>query len=164
MKLIPLTQGKFAMVDDADYDWLNQWKWCASKSRHTYYATRVDTSSGKRINIKMHRLISEAKDGELTDHENGNGLDNQRHNLRNCSHSENNKNKKAHGKSKYLGVSIHNKDPYIYWRATIKSEGKYLFLGYFNSELEAAIAYNNAAIIHHGKFARLNEIQAEMCN
>jgi hypothetical protein len=81
-KLIPLTQGKFAIVDNADFDWLNQWKWYAVKSYNTWYARRFSS-------IPMHRQIMSAPSGTEIDHRNHNGLDNRRQNLRFSTSAEN---------------------------------------------------------------------------
>ena len=91
MKQISLSRGLFAVVDDADYEWLSRWKWSAS----TYgYAVRAETISGrgksrKRKIFWMHREIMQTPPGKDTDHINGNRLDNRRLNLQICSRSQN---------------------------------------------------------------------------
>ena len=115
VKEIPLTQGKVAIVDDEDYDYLNQWKWYALK-RHqsdTWYATRL-SSGGKyvRCRIHLHRLVMNARYGDVIDHINHDGLDNRKCNLRFCSQKENSQNKKVsiNNKCGYKGVRfIHGK-------------------------------------------------------
>jgi hypothetical protein len=159
MKEIKLTQGKVALVDDADYEWLNQWKWHANISRNTFYAKRAVWISGEKkyIHIKMHRLILGLTDPlVLADHKDGNGLNNQRENLRSCTEHENRKNRSSYigSKSKYKGVSLSPPSPN--WRATITINGRMKHLGYFAKEEDAALAYNEAAANHHGEFARLN--------
>ena len=108
MKKIPLTQNKFALVDDADYDWLNQFKWYARNEGQRYYACRSFRVDGHVHHIVMHRLILGLKegDGKITDHIDGNGLNNSRSNLRICTSAENNFNQRPQaGKtSKYKGV------------------------------------------------------------
>ncbi len=103
--LIPLTQGKFAIVDAEDYDWLIRYKWHACKCKNTYYASRV--RGGKTI--KMHREIMRAPKGLVCDHINHNGLDNRKRNLRLCTNAQNcyNQRASATGTSKYKGVSWH---------------------------------------------------------
>jgi len=82
MKRIPLTRGLFALVDDADYPWLSQWKWYAEKKKNKFYAAR--TEHGKKV--CMHRLLCE---GRLVDHVDGDSLNNQRGNLRAASSAQN---------------------------------------------------------------------------
>jgi len=97
MKQIPLTQGQVALVDNTDYDWLNQWKWCAQRTRGVFYAVRNSPrKNGKKHQIFMHREILglRYKDGQEGDHRNHNTLDNQRENLRVCIHSQNIMNQK----------------------------------------------------------------------
>lgn len=88
MKLIPLTQGKFALVDDEYYEYLHQWKWCAHRQKHTFYAVRNIVSNGKKKTHAMHRELLNS--GILyIDHKDGNGLNNQRDNLRIASRGQN---------------------------------------------------------------------------
>ncbi len=82
MKEIRLTQGKVALIDDADFEWLSQWKWRCSRHFRTWYAMRTVHSLGKTMTVSMHRLITGAKPGEQVDHVDGNGINNQRNNLR----------------------------------------------------------------------------------
>lgn len=99
MKIL-LTQGKYAIVDASDYEWISLYRWYAKKDGHTYYAL---ASSGKKI--KMHRVILGAKEGQLTDHLNRNGLDNRRCNLRICTQSQNQANsQRSCGTSHFKGV------------------------------------------------------------
>src|SRR5260370_40767547 len=87
---IPLTKGKVALVDDEDFEWLNQWNWYASEDRNTFYAVRTDYSTGKRVRIYMHRFIIAGGKGQEIDHKNGNGRDNQRLNFLLCDKCTNN--------------------------------------------------------------------------
>lgn len=158
MKEIKLTQGKVALVDDEDFEYLNQWKWHAFKSgAGIFYARRYDCTNNVRIGIPMHRLILNLKKGDklVIDHKDGNGLNNQRSNVRVCTQQQNSINRKGHGASKYIGVSCdkrwNNK-----WRASIKIGGKQKSIGYYKTEENAAIAYNIFAEKHHGEFARYN--------
>lgn len=83
MKLIPLTQGLFAKVDDEDYEYLNQFKWMATKVRTTFYAIRNVQINGKWKHLSMHREIMQTPDDMETDHKDWDGCNNQRHNMRN---------------------------------------------------------------------------------
>jgi hypothetical protein len=158
MKRIKLTQGKYALVDDEDFEWLNQWKWHAFKRPHTFYASRnICSSDGKRGLLLMHRLLTEAPKGREVDHKDGNGLNNQRVNLRVCTDQENRQNrcKPSHNKSGYKGVSWHKRSKK--WHAQIGANGiKMKSLGYFTNKIEAAKAYDSAARKYHGEYARLN--------
>lgn len=87
-KVIALSQGKVAVVDNEDYEWLNQWKWSALKSRATWYAVRQDYSGNKQKTIYMHRQILNSHPGQKTHHLNGDGLDNRRANILRCNRSE----------------------------------------------------------------------------
>lgn len=159
MKEIPLTQGKFTTVSDEDYDWLNQWKWCAVKGHNTFYAMRANNSSGMRSGLKMHRLILGLTDPKISvDHIDGNGLNNQRNNLRACTHQQNSMNRQAtkNGASKFKGVSWFSETQK--WVASLRHNKKYYHLGYFDNEIDAAKAYNDKAIEMHGDFARINAI------
>ncbi len=156
MKEIQLTQGQVALVDDEDYEHLNQWKWYAHKFKSTYYAGRTCRASGKPKTIKMHREIMKTPAGFLCDHKDHNGLNNQKCNLRNCTKSENNANGTSMGSSKYLGVSYYKAAKK--WQAYIRKDNKPIFLGKHDSENMAGKAYNEAALKYHGEFARLNII------
>ncbi len=167
MKEIKLSQGKFAQVDDEDYDFLMQWKWSAANSKRSWYAVRTDRTNGNKKNVRMHRVIMGVIDSKkLIDHEDHNGLNNQRYNLRESTIAQNTQNKRTHlgSTSKYLGVFISRvmrktKDghlkTYTYgWRATIKHKT----IGTFKKEEDAALAYNKVALETYGEFANLNII------
>ena len=162
MKEIKLTQGYVALVDDVDYEYLNQWKWFVRKRNHTCYAERCAYLGGGRKNpirktIIMHRLIMNTPDNVLCDHIDHNGLNCQRHNLRNATDAQNRMNVKSSGSSKYLGVSIRQKGKAKgQIVAQIRHEGKKMHLGCFDSELEAAKRYDVAARYFFGEFANLN--------
>jgi hypothetical protein len=157
LKYINLTQGKQAIVSDEDYDLVNQHKWYYDKT--TGYAKRDVRVDGKRKCIYMHRFINSTNDGELTDHINGNRLDNQRNNLRSCNFTQNHANKKIESKfsSKYKGVYWQKNRSK--WIAMIRINRKGHYLGCFTDEKEAAKAYNKRAKDFFGEFARLNIIE-----
>lgn len=159
-KEIPLTQGKVTLVDVEDYDYLNQWRWCAAKrGNDLFYAKKSNNQNKKRNTLLMHREILNSSPEMLTDHISGDGLDNRRKNLRNCNCSQNqmNRGKRINNKSGYKGVSRQKRDGK--WVARIVVKNKYKYLGLFNTKEEAAFCYNNAAIKYHKEFARLNIIE-----
>lgn len=153
MKRIKLTQGKFAIVDDKDFEYLNQFKWFAQKDGYTWYALR---RGKQRKIVRMHRLLTGISKGKSIDHINGNGLDNRRENLRICTQQQNicNSRKRKNTSSKYKGVSWYARGHK--WAAYIQTKNKQKHLGYFDKAIEAALAYNTAAKKLHGQFARLN--------
>lgn len=154
MKEIPLTQGQFAIVDDCDYDWLSEYKWCASKTRGvTYYAITSLWRGDRLVLERMHRLIMGFPPCEV-DHRNRNGLDNQRENLRLATHKQNTYNVGPYGKhSNFKGVTLVRGQYYV---ASIRAEGHRFHLGCFASELKAAEVYDAAASRIHKEFAYLN--------
>jgi hypothetical protein len=155
MRLIPLSQGKFAQVDDADYDRLTVCKWCANKIKGRFYAVRNSRKSeGKRRTILMHCVIMGKKH---IDHKDGDGLNNKRQNLRPSTHSENaaNRGKNRNNTSGFKGVYFCK--PLQKWRARIKyGNQKETHLGYFLTVTDAAVAYDAAAKQYHGQFANVN--------
>jgi len=154
-KSIPLTKGKFAIVDDEDFEWLNQWVWHAEKSGNTFYAVRNKTIGYKRKTVlKMHRVIMNTPEGMETDHIDMDGLNNQKSNLRNATKAQNRKNRivQRNNHTGYKGVGKDGR----YYRARIKVNGKTKLLGYFVTAKEAAWAYDEAAAKYHGEYARLN--------
>ncbi len=135
MVKIKLTRGMTAIVDD-EYRHLSKFKWLASGRKFPY---AVRTESGKCI--RMHRLILNAQDGQLVDHINGNTLDNRVKNLRIITRSGNSRNKRPTGSSRFLGVCKRANGK---WFASIKVDKKYVYLGLFENEIDAAKAYDDA--------------------
>lgn len=151
-RAILLTQGKVAIVDAVDYEYLSQWRWHASKRGQTFYAGHNIKTNGRRTAIYMHQLIA----GKGADHRDGDGLNNTRDNLRLATHQQNMSNQRVRkdNRSGYKGVAWHK--PCKKWHARIHFNGKRISLGYFAVIEEAALAYNEAAKQLFGEFARLN--------
>lgn len=149
MKNIFLTNGLKVIVDDEDYEWLSKYNWYASKNK--YAITKLDG-----LTKSMHRLILGLTDSKiLTDHINGNGLDNRRCNLRPCTPQENLRNmKKFRGLSKYRGVSWCKQMKK--WRVSLSIRGKSTYYGYYEDEEKAARLFDSIIKEKHGDFARLN--------
>lgn len=154
MKFIPLTKGQSAIIDDADYEFLNQFRWFVKKDGYAIAWTR---ENGKRKWLKMHRLVVAANPSEMVDHVDKNKLNNQRANLRICSDSQNkqNTNKKVgQYTSKYKGVSWQKRRRK--WHAYVTIGGRKIHLGSYDQELEAAQKYDSEAKKIFGVFASLN--------
>lgn len=154
---IPLTKGKFALVDDEDYSSLvAMGKWCADFSGCEWRAQRTIWRAPRRIKLYMHRILLNAPDGVEVDHINGDSLDNRRCNLRLCSPTENQRNRSlaSNNSSGYKGVYW---DPHRNrWIARIKVNGTRKHLGRFMSAEDAARAYDQAALRYYGEFAKTN--------
>ena len=157
MKTIALTKGMVSMVDDSDFEFLNQWKWQASLCGGYYYAKRDEMVDGVKRKVYMHRLVSGAVPGQLIDHINRLTLDNQRINLRKGTQSQNQANRvvRRDSASGIKGVDFFSSRGK--WRARIRKDRVVHYLGYFDTPEEAAVAYNNAAVEKFGEFALLNE-------
>jgi hypothetical protein len=148
MKIIPLTRGMIAAVDDEDFDWLNQWKWTALLTQDKrWYARKRD--------VLMHRLIMRAKRGQQIDHWDRNTLNNQKGNLRFSNQSQNvaNSSPSSCNTSGFKGVTLYRNGK---WQAQLMVNGKNLYLGRFETPAEAALAYDTAALSHFGEFAATN--------
>lgn len=163
MKKIELSQGKCALVDDEDFEYLNQWKWHAHVGKNSSYARRNKSiGHGKQTAIQMHRVIMNTPIGLDVDHINGDGLDNRQVNLRNVTRKQNTHNRNQPSKyrsSEFKGVSKHTMlHGSIRWRARICVDWKNVSLGVYDTKTEAAEAYNVAALKYYGEYARLNKI------
>ena len=159
MKQIQLTQGYVACVDDEDFAEVSQYKWRAERSGKTFYAVRTTREGSHRKTVRMHQQIT---GGNGFDHEDRDGLNNQRYNLRpagpdqNAVNSEKPVHKSHAATSQYKGVSLATAKRSKPWLSQLGVKGKMLNLGYHATEIEAAKAYDLAAVQHHGKFAYLN--------
>lgn len=158
IKILPLTQGKIALVDSEDYEWLSQWKWYASQRGYTYYALRSSWFNKYPHPVFMHREIMNLKkgDGTICDHRNRNGLHNYKENLRIVSHSTSmcNRKRNRNNTSGYKGVSW-NKNAQK-WIVHIGINGKDKYCGLFVDIETAAIKYDLEAIKYFGNDAVLN--------
>lgn len=154
-RLIPLTQGKFAIVDAIDYDFLVQWKWHAHKNGKHCYALRYNRGG---FPLSMHLAVAQRAglpESPRYDHRDCNGLNNVRQNIRPATVSQNGANRgKSTGEfsSKYKGVYWCKQRQR--WIARLMFNRKYIQLGRFISEDEARSAYAQAANVYFGEFAR----------
>lgn len=150
MKTITAKSKKYGdreiLVDDEDFPMLSEFTWYPAKRRYTFYAAaRIDGTS-----VHMHRLILKAAKGQQVDHQDRDGLNNQRSNIRIATVQENQLNRRTWGKhSKHRGVDPNNSKANP-WRARVSLEGRQPhIIGYYKTEKEAAIAYNNYCDIHN---------------
>ena len=137
MKEIALTKGLVALVDNEDYDFLNQWKWHAHKNGNAFYAQLKlwDRAGKKYKHYLMHRMIMGQVEGMSIDHINHNGIDNRKENLRIVTHRQNHCNRIK--QNKFIGVSFEDGR----YRARININGKLRHLGMFATPEEAHNAY-----------------------
>jgi len=147
---------RMALIDAEDYEKVSAYKWWADDQSHrSPYGTVYAFTKTKRrggIYIQMHRLIMDFPKGLLVDHINHNGLDNRKVNLRLATSSQNQFNqRKRRSKSKYKGVTWNGEAKK--WQARISPEGKTIYLGFFTNEVDAGLAYANAANLYFGEFA-----------
>lgn len=153
---LTLSRGLVAIVDEADYEFLSQWKWHAT-SRN--YAARNNENWGSSPNAKrtilLHAVIMNPPEGMVVDHINRNTLDNRRRNLRNVTPHENARNKgvRKNNTSGFVGVHPY---PGGLWQVEIQAAGNRKYVGRFKDRIEAAKAYDAAAVEMHGGFAQLN--------
>jgi hypothetical protein len=159
MKEIQLSRGFVTQVDDEDFEFLSQISWFAFKHGQKFTAARTLFINGRRKTIFMHRCIllpcNTSSKIEI-DHIDGNALNNQKANLRTCTHSQNtkNKDKQSINTSGFKGVYFHKKNKK--WRAQIGLNGRRVTLGEFHTKEEAASTYDLSAVKYYGEFARLN--------
>lgn len=161
MKLIKLTQGKFAKVDDDDFERISKQSWCVDfvPRRNVYYAlTWVKKGKNKKpTTTRMHRVVMNAKKGQLIDHKNGDTLDNRKENLRFCTHKQNGMNKNISKNNKYGHVGIRkrvHKTTLPTYQAYIFLDGKQKNLGWFKDKEKAILAYVQSAKENFGDFYR----------
>ncbi|UCC96328.1 MAG: HNH endonuclease [Phycisphaerales bacterium] len=157
---IPLSRGKHALVDLDDYERLSRYKWHTVGDRGTFYAARnTGQRRGlKRVVVKMHREVLKVPAGMFVDHINHNGLDNRKANLRPATQAQNARNRRkvqrGNVHSIYKGLTWYRREER--WAVRVMVNRKSKFIGYFDNELNAARAYDQAARKYHGQFASLN--------
>ncbi len=142
MREIPLSQGKIAFVDDEDYEYLSQFRWYANNIQGLTYARRTV----RRAPFMHHMILSTIPKGKVTDHIDGNGLNNQRSNLRIVTMRENTQNLHIKKSSKYPGVTWHKATQK--WMAQAYLNGKHAYLGVYATEEEAYQVYQNGCEKH----------------
>lgn len=151
--------AKIVIIDNEDYDIIKDYKWGVSKKVDSFYVMRTGKSDlNIKHKVRLHRAITSCPSDKVVDHINGNTLDNRKCNLRVCTNAENLRNSrgKRNSTSKYKGVSYDKEKKR--WASRICINSKEIKLGKFKSEIDAAKKYNEAAIIYHGEFAKLNII------
>lgn len=155
MKTIPLNKGLVALVDDEDFESLSQFHWYARNDAYTTYVVRkTPLLNGKQELLRMHRVLLKARKNELVDHRDGNGLNNQKANLRIATKAQNNQNSKvrARNRQKLKGVNFHKQ--HKRFQSQIQVDKRKIHIGYFKTAEEAHAAYCAAAKKLHGEFAR----------
>jgi hypothetical protein len=156
MKQILLTQGKVALIDDDDFEYINQWKWRVAKCHNgAIYACR-GTYNPNFSMILMHRVIMQTPGSLVVDHIDHNGLNNQKTNLRNCTDSENrcHSYRKSNNKTGFKGISWNQKNKR--WYVEISVNHQRIYIGCFRVCADAVSAYDEAAKKYHGEFAQTN--------
>lgn len=143
--------GRTAIIDEGDYNLVSRYSWCLKDKDYV-----VGWANGRVT--RLHRFLLDAPDDMCVDHINGNTLDNRRANLRLATNSENLRNRGAqrNGSSGYKGVTYYKARGN--WAACINVDRKSIFLGYHKTAIDAARAYNIAALTYHGEFAKLNDV------
>jgi len=158
VRIIEITRDSVSLVDDEDYAHINSFNWALNPQGAGYAVRKGRRGTGEKRTVQMHRQILNAPHGWQIDHINGNSLDNRRSNLRISSVQTNAFNRKkpaVPSTSKYKGV-LQRKHK-TGWEARVKYSDKAVHLGTFDSERIAAGAYNYAAELMFGEFARKNE-------
>jgi len=150
---VVLTRGRIAKIDAVDLELVAPIKWYATPGRYTWYAkTNRSEGNAHLSHHAMHALIMETPEGFVTDHIDGDGLNNRRSNLRICTNTDNIRNSKAKVGRQYKGVIQYRRR----WLATVTEKRKSIIIGRFDTPEEAALCYDAKAKELYGEFARLN--------
>lgn len=159
MKQIPLTKGKFALVDDEDYERvMGMGKWQLGSGGYAQKTIYFGSKNGRQVKktLFMHRFIMNATDSEHVDHKKGNVRDNRKSNLRLCGQHQNRMNRVLNKNSITGYKGVYNSKTIGRFKAGIQVNRKQIHLGTFATAIEAAKAYNEAAVKYFGEFANLN--------
>jgi hypothetical protein len=149
MKKIKLTQGKFAIVDNEDFEWLNQWKWCCDANGYAVrHEQKSEYGNNSRKMVKMHKFILKTPKGMMTDHINRNCLDNRKENLRIVDNHMNQRNSKISVKNKSGFKGVYWDKKYKRWCARATLFGKRIFGGGFFNKRDASLAYERIITIY----------------
>lgn len=154
---IPISNLRFVLVDDCDYEWLSGYNWTSKTHRRSTYCYVTRRVEGRRVQFLIHRVIMNARPGVEIDHIDGDGLNCRRSNLRECTHIENHRNLRTHvgpKTSQFKGVYYEKRR--CGWVAKITIRYQTHYLGCFESEELAAVAYDAAATKAFGEFSRPN--------
>lgn len=162
MKLLYTVSGHEILVSDKDYKKVSLYRWYLERKKNTNYVKTHSLYMGKVRWFYIHQLIlgTVACGHKLQiDHKNHNGVDNRRKNIKIVTHSDNIKNRRKHrGASIYTGVSKHSNNK---WLARININGKQKSIGVFINEIDAAKAYNKAALKTGNKFYMINKFDSK---
>ena len=159
---IKLNNGKIVLIDGSDFSLIANYNWYANKNGSTFYALTNVWANGKRTTLQMHRLILGLTNPKiLTDHIDGNGLNNQRSNLRKVNRQGNNWNRrKQRGRYTSNYKCVYWDKQHRSWRVSIKTNYKQIHVGRFPTEKEAALAYNEAVVeLRPKNFIQLNDVK-----
>lgn len=151
---VPLTKGYVALVDEEDYALVSRFKWMLNgnpKKRACCYAVTSDDSR-----VAMHRMIIGARAGQVIDHANGDGLDNRRANLRPCTQQQNMRNRRISKNNQSGFKGVYRRAGERRFAAALTVDKKQITVGWYDTALEAGVAYDLAAKQLFGEFARLN--------
>lgn len=151
---VTLSNGLEAVIDAEDAHFVEGWNWSARVTKWGVYAARTSYASGKKADVKMHRVILSAQDGDIVDHKNGDRRDNRKTNLRIATAAQNAQNaaRRNDNSSGFKGVSMHKTSGK--WWAYINVAGKRKSLGYYVKPEDAHSAYSKASAELHGEFGR----------
>jgi len=160
VKIISLSKGKQAIVDDEDFEELNKYKWYVLKDTKNgvlYVVRRIRVNKKNKL-IWMHREILKTPSGKMTDHINHNGLDNRKNNLRICNNSQNQRNRGICKKNKSGFIGVHWRKKAKKWCAQITKDKKVIYLGLFTDKIDAAKTFDKKSLELNHDFATLNFI------